>query len=91
MLMHENTHYRVTFMEGSEVVHSNNTYRNSYHVINKKTGSTEFRTPALPEALYISEDLNAAMEAEAWNWRKAEEKAMAEALAPVKVTPDVFN
>lgn len=90
-VLHENTHYRVEAVRGSAVSHGGNEYADSYHVVNKRTLQSEFRTPALPEAIFISEDLNSAMENEAWNWRKKEAEAIAEALKPSIKPVDVFN
>lgn len=70
MIKHVNNFYKVEADHETEVIHSSNVYVGCYRVVNLDTGITEFRTPALPEAIFIAEDLANAIATEAWNWRK---------------------
>lgn len=66
--LYRNNNYIVR-VQDIRCTYNGNDYVRSYGVFNIKTGVEEFRTPAYPEACFIAEDLNAAIDGEAWKWR----------------------
>lgn len=80
LVLHENERYVVLYDDrGFEdsVRYQGSEYRYGYEVVNRETGVTEMRTPVLPDAIMVAEQMDASMQAEMWTY-----------IRPPKVNPD---
>lgn len=81
-VVHENENYTIVVRYDDYKDMAGNVYKNTYHVINKKTGVVETRQPILPQAIFDCEAWNHAMLEHPWDWRKEQAEALADVDPP---------
>lgn len=69
-LVYENENYVVLVNPLLDLTQGGYRFTGGYIVVNKLSKITEFATPAMPEALFASEQLNHALLSKGWEWRK---------------------
>lgn len=78
--VYENENYIVvTAPDGLEIEANGSLYLGGYEVRHRHTGIVEFRTPAMPDALFTAEQLNHALLNKSWQWQRKAAQVEAEA------------